>query len=108
MKPPPCLILAALLFWGWQSHLIWAGLGAGVLLELSRVARFRWDLEDVDFNRIWSFCVVLTLAMAGYFLPQSSESTGFARVVSGGHFVPSAQGPNLITMLRWFPLIFLP
>jgi hypothetical protein len=35
MKPPPLLLGAALLFWGWQSGLPWVGVSMGLLVELA-------------------------------------------------------------------------
>jgi hypothetical protein len=37
MKTPPLLLLAALLFWGWQSHLLLYGALAGMVLEAARI-----------------------------------------------------------------------
>ncbi len=66
MKTPPFLLGAALLFWGWQSDFLLVGLAMGVLLELPRFVRFRWDLDDADFSRIWGFCAVLNAALMAY------------------------------------------
>jgi hypothetical protein len=66
MKAPPFLLSAALLFWGWQSDFLWTGVVLGIVLEGARFTRWRWELADTDFNRIWSFCVLLNVVLAGY------------------------------------------
>ena len=55
----------ALLFWGWQSGFLLAGAIMGVVLESARLVRARWDLTEEDFRRIWNFCALLALALAG-------------------------------------------
>ncbi len=42
MKPPPLLLGAALLFWGWQAGLPWAGVVMAVLAELASLLKTRW------------------------------------------------------------------
>ena len=66
MKTPPFLLLGALFFWGWQTDFLPEGAIMGVLLEVPRFTKFRWDLDDADFNRIWSFCLLLNVALVGF------------------------------------------
>ena len=42
MKPPPFLLGAALLFWGWQTGFLIVGGLMAVALESPRVIRARW------------------------------------------------------------------
>ena len=59
LKTPPLLLVAALLFWGWQSDLLLVGAVMGIILESARVVKARWDLSDTDFRRILNFCTLL-------------------------------------------------
>ena len=76
MKTPPFLLLAALLFWGWQSGFFLAGAIMGIVLESARFIAARWDLDDTDFNRIWSFCVLLVVVLAGYVFTTNDQGGG--------------------------------
>ena len=49
-KTPPFLLLAALLFWGWQSGFLLAGALVGVVLESARFIKARWDLTERGFS----------------------------------------------------------
>jgi hypothetical protein len=89
MKSPPFLLFGALLFWGWQSEFFFTGAILGVILESARFINARWDLDDADFNRIWTFCVVLNVALAGYGL---TNNDGGAGALATTRF------------LRWLPL----
>ncbi len=110
MKTPPFLLFAALLFWGWQSELLWVGAVAGIVLELARFVKWRWELEDVDFNRIWSLCVLVIVALAGYLLTTSSEGGGLGGFIHGAAAARanSDSPPTPIAVFRWLPLIWLP
>ena len=76
MKTPPLLLLATLLFWGWQSKLLLWGALAGVALEAARALPSRWDLEDAEFSRIWSFCAIILLALGGYVFTNGAGGEG--------------------------------
>jgi hypothetical protein len=113
MRTPPFLLFAALLFWGWQSNLLWAGALVGAVLEAARVAKLRWELEDVDFNRIWSFCVLLMVALAGYiFTTSGQDAGGITGMVHGGAAGLRQASDSSIaattSVLRWLPLICFP
>ena len=81
VKMPPFLLLAALVFWGWQSGFLLVGAILGVVLEGARFLNARWSLDDADFNRIWSFCVVLTVALAGYVFTTNEAGGGLSGTV---------------------------
>src|SRR6478735_450322 len=107
----PFLLGATLIFWGWQSQLLLAGLLMAVVLESSRWIHTRWDLSDRDFNRIWTFCTILLLAVTVY---------AFSSNEGPSHFGGFLQHPDLKTergmgtstaktmaqVLRWLPMIF--
>jgi len=107
MKTPPFLLFAALLFWGWQSHWLVVGALAGAVLEASRQVKSRWDLEDVDFNRIWSLCFLVTAALVGYYITTSDQGGGIGRFI---HRAPARNGSDTtpLTAFRWLPLTCFP
>lgn len=90
MRPPPFLLGAALLFWGWRTDMIGVGLIAGGLLELSHGVKSRWEFTDKEFNRIWDVCTILFLAAAGYLR--------FSEDITSGAY----------KFFQWMPMIFFP
>ncbi|HEU6447764.1 MAG TPA: transglutaminase domain-containing protein [Verrucomicrobiae bacterium] len=106
VKTPPLLLLAALLFWGWQSGLLWAGAAMGLILESSRLIKTRWDFTEKEFRRIFTFCIVLSLAAAVYAFT-SNEEGSFSQMFSG----PAAFHNATLTgvrassaFFRWLPM----
>jgi len=112
MKTPPLLLFASLLFWGWQSHLLWEGAVAGVILELPRLTKARWDLDDADFHRIWTFCALVIVVIAGYIFTTNEQGSGFSMMFRGGvaGLRKATDSSNIAatSVLRWLPLIFFP
>jgi transglutaminase-like putative cysteine protease len=88
MKPPPLLLGAALVFWGWRVDMLALGAVLGGLLELSNGIKSRWDFTDKEFNRLWDVCTVIFLVVAAY-LRFSEEVTSAA-----------------YKFFQWMPLIF--
>ncbi len=81
------------------------GVILGVILESSRVLKFRWELDDTDFNRIWSFCVVLNVVLAGYVFT-NNDAGGLTGMVHG-RTLNTLTDSSLLTatrFLRWLPL----
>ncbi len=105
MKTPPFLLFAALLFWGWLSDFLIVGASLGALLEISRVVKLRWELDDTDFNRIWSFCVLLNIVLVGYVFTNNDEG-GINAMLHGNTASAAAKSTVLtaIRFLRWLPL----
>lgn len=77
MKTPPFLLGATLVFWGWQTGFLTAGILMGFLLECPRWFRLHWDMSDEDFIRIRTFCSLV--ALAGFVYAFTSNE-GFAEV----------------------------
>ena len=90
MRPPPLLLGAALLFWGWRVDMLALGAIAGGLIEFSHGIKGRWDFSDKEFNRLWDICTVLFVAAAVY-LRFSEEITSAA-----------------YKFFQWMPMIFFP
>ena len=109
MKTPPFLLLAVLLFWGWQSNLLLVGALMGVVLEGARFITARWDLAEEDFRRILTFCTLLALALLVYAVTANQEGGGVAGLL---HASPVAvvrnTGIAATSFLRWLPMtVFL-
>ena len=107
-KAPPFLLLAALLFWGWQSGFFLAGAIMGMVLESARFVPARWDLTELDFRRIWNFCLLLAFALIVYVFTTNQAGGGL-----GGLLHPSAAaatsyfGTSATSFLRWLPIAFV-
>jgi hypothetical protein len=112
MKTPPLLLFVTLLFWGWQSNVLLYGAVAGAILEGARLIPLRWELEDVDFNRIWSFCVVAIIAFGGYlFTTNDDVAGGVSGMFHGAAAVRNAAASSTVatfTVLRWLPVLSFP
>jgi len=110
MKPPPLLIGATLLFWGWQSGLLLPGALMAVVIEGARGFRTRWDFSDQDFGRVWTFCALLCLGAAVYaFSNESSaewrnflQNPNFATERGAGQ----ASARSVGVVIRWLPMFF--
>ena len=87
-KPPPLLLGAALVFWGWRIDLLWAGALCGALAELPNAVKGRWDFSDKEFNRLWDVCTVIFIAVAAYLR--------FAEELTSGAY----------KFFQWMPLVF--
>lgn len=111
MNPPPFLLGAGLLFWGWQAGFPLVGVLLAILLESPRWIHVRWDLSDEDFRRIWVFSTLLLFGAAVY---------AFNLNDGPGNFRGLFQNPSLRTernagtttartmalTMRWLPMIF--
>ena len=108
LAPPPFLILAALVFWGWLSGMLVFGVIMGVVLESSRFIKIRFDFSPDDFRRLWHFCGVLGLAFVLYTFTMNDEGGGFGTLLHG-----SAAGRNAMlsgihaasAIPRWLPML---
>ena len=107
MKTPPFLLFAVLLFWGWQSGLLVVGALLGALLESSRVIKARWEVTDQDFKRLWTFCVLLALALVLYVFATNEEGGGLTGLAEGGKSLRNAATSSVnsaTSFFRWLPM----
>lgn len=75
IKTPPLLIGASLLFWGWQTGYLSAGIVMAAIAEGSRLINRRWELSPLDFHRIADLCAIIIIALAAYrFLAGTASS----------------------------------
>jgi transglutaminase-like putative cysteine protease len=96
VSPPPVLLGAALLFWGWQTGFLLVALPLAVLIEAARALTWRIELSSTDFHRVTDLGTLL-VAVSGVYL---FSTTGTAR---------TAAGPRAMTLLfQWFPLLLFP
>jgi len=111
MKTPPFVLGATLLFWGWQTDFLVQGAVMAVILEGSRFVKLRWDLNDEDFKRIWTFCALLFLAAAVYAFADNGGPEGFGGFFRGPNVTSereagSASARTAAALIRWLPMIF--
>ena len=107
VKTPPFLLLAALLFWGWQSGLLLVGAAMGIVLESARFLKARWELSDADFRRILTFCTVLVLATAVYAFTANEEGGSLGGLFHGPGAAQNASVTGVRAsnaFFRWLPM----
>jgi len=113
MKPPPFLLGAALLFWGWQSGLLIVGAVMAVVLESARFVKARWDFSDEDFSRIFTLCSLLLLGALLFAFANNDGVTSFAGFFQDPNpqtqsRAGSSGARTAYAVFRWAPMIFLP
>jgi len=105
MKTPPFLLLATLVFWGWQSGFLLAGGFMGAVLESSRFTRTRWDLTEEDFRRIWNFCTLLALGLVVYAFASGGEEGGLGKLHQNSALAATRNvSLSANSVLRWLPM----
>ena len=104
MKMPRFLLLAALLFWGWESGLLVFGTVLGVVLESPRFIKVRWDFTEADFRRILTFCTLLALATMVYAFTTNEASGGLSGLLHASPVAAArSAGIAATSFLRWMP-----
>jgi protein-glutamine gamma-glutamyltransferase len=111
MKPPPFLLGAALLFWGWQTDFVLPSMLMALILESPRWTKLRWELADEDFSRIWVFCTLLFLGAAIYAFTANEGPADFRGLFQNPGFLSqrnagAASAKTAAAMVRWLPMIF--
>lgn len=113
MKPPPLLLGAALLFWGWQSDLLPVSALLAVVVESAWVVHRRWEFSDEDFSRVWTLCALLFLGSAIYAFTANDVPSAFSGYLENPSFsnqrrAGGASARTAAAMFRWLPMIFFP
>jgi hypothetical protein len=113
MKPPPLLVGAGLLFWGWQSGLFWLGATAAIALEGAAWIKARWEFSQADMDRIWNLCVALFMGATIYAFASVDNFSAITDLVRDNsptqRLATLTQGKrSLFQILQWLPLMFLP
>ena len=96
VSPPPLLLGAALVFWGWQTGFLLLALPLAILIEAARALTWRLELSSTDFHRLTDLCTLL-IGVSGVYL---FSTTGSSRAVDG---------PRAMTLLfQWMPFLLFP
>ena len=93
MSPPPLLIGAALIFWGWQTGLMMAAVPAAAVIEASRWLSLKIDFETRDFRRIGDLCIWIFAGLSGYAVLSTGLPHAVVQVVK---LVPFAMFPLIV------------
>lgn len=113
MKPPPFLLAAALLLWGWQTGLIAFALLMAVVLEAARWIEWRVDFGVKDFNRVVDL-VSLLGAVGGIYCILTRDATNQVMAMfQATNFTAQSKAVNSISQttfiyFQWFPMILFP
>jgi protein-glutamine gamma-glutamyltransferase len=113
MKPPPFLLAAALLLWGWQTGLIAFALLMAVVLEAARWIEWRVDFGIKDFNRVVDLVGMLA-AVGGIYCILTREATNQVMAMfQATNFTAQSKAVNSISQttfiyFQWFPMILFP
>lgn len=113
MRPPPFLLGAALLFWGWQSDFLVVGAVLATVVESAGWVKVRWEFMDEEFARIWTFCSVLMLAALVYAFTENQGPANFSNLfqnpsVSAQSSAGTASARTASALFRWMPMLFFP
>jgi len=96
VTPPPMLLGAGLLFWGWQTGFLLLAVPLAVLIEAARALTWRLELSATDFHRLTDLCTML-IVVSGIYL---FSTTGTSR---------ATDGPRAMTLLfQWLPVLLFP
>lgn len=113
MKPPPFLLAAALLLWGWQTGLLAMALLMAVVLEAARWIEWRLEFDVPDFNRIADLCTVLAaVAMVYCVLTRETGNQVMAFFQSTNFTVRdralSSVSQTTFIFFQWLPMLLFP
>jgi transglutaminase-like putative cysteine protease len=90
MKPPPLLLGAGLLAWGWQAGLMAAAVPMALALEAAALVPWRFEITGRDFHRVADLCTGLLVIVVAHQL----AVRGFPHALFG--------------ILRWSPVAVFP
>ncbi len=113
MKPPPILLAAVLLLWGWQTGLLAFALLMAVVLEAARWIDWRVDFTVKDFNRVVDITSLLG-AVGGIYCVLTREATNQVMVMfQAASFTAQSKAMNAVSQttfiyFQWIPMILFP
>src|SRR5258708_5628551 len=113
MKPPLLLLGAALLFWGWQTDILFVAATMAIILEGAPWFKSRWQFSQEDFSRIWTFRTLVLLGAAVYAFssnngPADIRSLFQNPTLSAQRGAAAAGARTAATLFRWLPMVFFP
>lgn len=108
---PPLLIGATLLFWGWQTQLLYAAVPMALVLEGARFSKIRWEFSNDELARIWTFCMVLLLAAMVFAFNYNGGPSSFSELFQSPNVTSEGVAGKASTLtadaiIRWLPMIF--
>ncbi|NBV22641.1 MAG: DUF4129 domain-containing protein [Proteobacteria bacterium] len=113
MKPPPFLMAAALLLWGWQTGLLAIALLMAVVLEAARWIEWRVDFSVKDFNRVVDLVSLLAAAGAIYCTVTRETTNQVMAMFQSTNFAMQSKAATSMSQtafiyFQWFPMILFP
>lgn len=113
MRTPPLLLGLTLLFWGYQSGMLWVGGAMAVLIELSLIIKQRWEVERGDYYRVWDFCAILFAASAIYCFVSRDTTNDLMDFFQATNYSKRNQVMNnafatAFIFFQWMPMVFFP
>jgi hypothetical protein len=111
MKPPPFVLGAGLLFWGWQAGFLVPAALLALVLESARCIHVRWDLADEDFRRVWIFSTLLLVAAVVYAFSLNDGPVNFRGLLQNPSLrternAGTTTARTIALTMRWLPMIF--
>ncbi|MEY2411387.1 MAG: protein-glutamine gamma-glutamyltransferase [Verrucomicrobiota bacterium] len=113
MTTPPFLLGVTLLFWGWQTGLLWVGVLAALAVEGSRIVRVRWNFPQADLDRIYNLCTALFFGSWVIAFATGEGSGAISGLMKNTTFAARAENLNkgvraVLHVFQWLPISFLP
>lgn len=110
---PPFLLAAVLIFWGWQTGFLMAGLLMGLLLEVSRWVRARWSFSQDEFNQLWNITAIAVVGGAVFAFTANEGPAAITGFFNAATFTERSSAMNKATLaalafMQWMPMIFFP
>jgi transglutaminase-like putative cysteine protease len=101
----------ALALWGWQAGWLPWAVGMGVLLGAASWSRWRFEIGQADFNRLWNLTTLLFLGVALYlFLAREGFASVGGIVGTPGERLEGMRqiSQTAVVFLRWLPFVLYP
>lgn len=112
MQLPPFLLGAVIIFWGWETGLVFAAVPLALIAEASRWMRVRWQFSDDDYQKIWNGCLLLLLASivfaVGYSRSLLESASNSGDDIPDTREAASQAARWALLFFQWQPLVFAP
>lgn len=85
MKTPPLLLSAALLFWGWQTHLLPLAVFFSIAMESRCILKTRWQLSRPEWSHLTDICTLILLCIltTGFFRDKTRIMYDIGKLLPG-------------------------
>ncbi|HUR46757.1 MAG TPA: transglutaminase domain-containing protein [Candidatus Saccharimonadales bacterium] len=113
LKTPPLLMVALLLFWGWQCGLLLPGLLLAIIIEGSRLIRARWEFNQEDFDRVYKLTTVLFVGAFIYAFASQEGTNAVNELLENTSAATrsaalSKTTKSVMVLFQWLPMVFAP